>query len=217
MKNFKNIFFDLGGVLFNLNPRVAFRNLHELGIPMPTEMYDDDKPLYTMPKGHELLSLISEVDKGNVRAPQFIEIIKSYCKPGVTEQQIRDAYNSMLFVPASRLALLKRLRSKYKVFLLSNIGDIHWEEAKRQAAAAGYPMEDCFDYCFCSFELGVAKPDPAIFRRVIELSGVDPSESLYIDDFVENIKAGNDAGFIAYQIVGNTLEEHVPVLFPDMV
>lgn len=215
MKPFKNIFFDLGGVLFNIDLPKALRALAELGVPIP--MSDDsDKPLHGLPVGeHPMFQLINACDCGQVRQEKFLEIMHGLCRPDVTDQQIIDAYCSMISVPVSRLALMKRLRTKYKVYLLSNIGDVHWDFVLRTTRELGYPMDECFDHCFCSFQLGVAKPDPTIFQRVIEESGVVPGETLYIDDFDANIKAGAEAGLLAYQIEGNTLEQHIATLFGE--
>ena len=215
MENFKNIFFDLGGVLFNLNTRAAFRAFKNLGMPIPEELITDNSPLNALPEGQALIKLIHRMDLGEVRAREFIETVRQQCRPGTTEEEILQAYNGMIDVPVGRLALLKRLRTKYRVYLLSNIGDLHWEAAQRMARELGFPMEDCFDHCFCSFEMGVAKPDPAIFERAIRESGVNPAETLYIDDYAANVEAGLAAGLLAYKIEGNTLELHIPRLFPE--
>ncbi len=215
MAHFKNIFFDLGGVIFNLNTRAAFRAFKDLGMPIPENIIADNTPLNGMPEGQAIVKLIHRMDLGEIRAREFISIVLEQCRPGTTEEDILKAYNGMINVPAGRLELLCRLRSKYRVFLLSNIGDLHWQAAQDMARDLGYPMEKCFDHCFCSFELGVAKPDPAIFERAISMSGVNPAETLYIDDFDGNIESGKAAGLLAYKIDGNTLEQHIPVLFPD--
>lgn len=215
MNNFKNIFFDLGGVLFNIDLPRALRALAELGVPVPIQP-GDGRPLAGLPVGdHPLFRLIKEVDLGHVRREQFLAAMHEVCRPDVTDQQILDAYCTMITVPVSRLALMKRLREKYNVYLLSNIGDVHWDYVLRTTRALGYPMDECFDHCFCSFQLGVSKPDPAIFQRVIEESRVVPAESLYIDDFDDNIVAGRAAGLMAYKIDGNTLEQHLPTLFGE--
>lgn len=214
MHPFKNIFFDLGGVLFNINLQRTLTEFAALGIPVPTRDNDSEKPLTGLPVGdHPMFQLIREVDLGRVRKEQFLEIMHHLCRPDVNDQQILDAYCSMITVPASRLALIQELRKHYNVYLLSNIGDVHWEYVLRITHELGYPINSCFDHCFCSFQLGVSKPDPAIFQRVIAESGVNPSESLYIDDFDDNIAAGKAAGLIAYKIDGNTLEQHIPTLF----
>lgn len=215
MKPFKNIFFDLGGVLFNIDLPRALKALAELGVPVPMQP-GEDKPLTGLPVGdHPLFQLIKEVDLGHVRREQFLAAMHEVCRPDVTDQQILDAYCTMITVPVSRLALMKRLREKYNVYLLSNIGDVHWEYVLRTTRELGYPMDECFDHCFCSFQLGLSKPDPAIFQRVIEESGVVAGESLYIDDFDDNIKVGAEAGLLAYKIDGNTLEQHVATLFGE--
>lgn len=217
MQPFKNIFFDLGGVLFNIDLQRALAALGALGVPVPAQDGSSAKPLCGLPVGdHPMFQLIKEVDLGHVRQPQFLQVMHQMCRPDVTDQQILDAYCTMITVPASRLALMKRLREKYNVYLLSNIGDVHWDYVLRITRELGYPMNECFDHCFCSFQLGVSKPDPLIFERVIAESGVVPSESLYIDDFDDNIAAGKAAGLLAYKIDGNTLEQHVPALFPDV-
>ena len=216
MQPFKNIFFDLGGVLFNIDLERALTALAALGVPVPTRD-NSTKPLSGLPVGeHPMFQLIHEVDLGHIRKPQFLEAMHHVCRPDVTDEQILDAYCTMISVPASRLALMQQLRKHYRVYLLSNIGDVHWEYVLRVTSELGYPMDTCFDHCFCSFELGVSKPDPAIFQRVIAESGVNPAESLYIDDFNDNISAGKAAGLIAYKIDGNTLEQHIPTLFGNL-
>ena len=215
MKDFKYIFFYLGGVLFNLNTRAAFRAFKELGMGIPDEIIADNQPLNGLPEGQAIVKLIHSMDLGKIRGPEFMEIVKNECRPGTTDAEILQAYNGMIEVPVARLQLLKRLRTKYKVYLLSNIGDLHWMAAQEKAVELGYSMDECFDHCFCSFEMGVAKPDPLIFERAIAESGVVPEETLYIDDFDANIEAGRRAGLMAYKIDGNTLEQHIPILFPD--
>lgn len=217
MQTFKNIFFDLGGVLFDIDLQRGLRAFAELGMPIPVSP-EDGQPLRGLPVGgHPMFQLIAACDRGEVRRAQFLKTVHELCRPDVTDQQIIDAYCQMISFRASRLALARRLRSKYKVYLLSNIGDVHWDYVLRVTREAGVPMDECFDHCFCSFELGVAKPDPVIFQRVIEESGVVPAETLYIDDFDDNITAGTEAGLLAYKIDGNTLEKHIPILFPDFV
>ncbi len=202
MQEFKNIFFDLGGVFFNLHRENAFLALNRLGFPIQEIDLS-------------LAKTIQQMDQGAINKEQFLQIMRPQLHPGVTDEQIIRAYESMLHVPASRLALLKKLRSRYKVYLLSNISDIHWEASKRMAREAGIPVEECFDNCFCSYHLGVCKPDPKIFQKVIELSGVNPAESLYLDDADDNITAGKAAGLIAKKIESNHLEDYIQELFPE--
>ena len=57
-----------------------------------------------------------------------------------------------------------------------------------------FPYADYFDTLGYSFELGVAKPDPAFFTQIVRWIGVAPSEAVMIDDLPENIEAARSAG-----------------------
>lgn len=216
MQEFKNIFFDLGGVLFDLHLSNALIHFAKLGLPIPPEFVEGARNFKGIPKiNNPFIDMLHQMDIGVVQREQLLQIMHKQLPAGVTDQQIIDGFECMINVPASRLALLKKLRSRYNVYLLSNIGDVHWEASKRMAREAGYPVEECFDYCFCSYHLGVSKPDPRIFQKVIELSGVNPAESLYLDDAEDNITAGKAAGLIAKKIESNHLEDYIPELFPE--
>ncbi len=212
----KAIFFDLGGVIFNLNTRLSLRRFAELGMPMPQEILSTNAPFNASPEGDFIYRLIHRVDLGEITGPEFISIIRSQCREGVTDGQILEAYNGLIDVPVSRLQLLQRLHARYPLYLVSNIGDLHWEAACRMAADLGYPLTELFNRCFLSYEMHLAKPDPAYFEYAIRESGVNPAETLYIDDSHANILVGRQMGLLAHEIEGNGLEEHVPLLFPDL-
>lgn len=216
MQEFKNIFFDLGGVLFDLHLGNALIHFAKLGLPIPPELLEGAGNFKGIPKiNNPFIGLLHQMDIGEVQREQLLQIMHRQLPAGVTDEQIIDGFECMINVPASRLALLKKLRSRYKVYLLSNIGEVHWEASKRMAREAGYPVEECFDHCYCSYHLGVCKPDPKIFQKVIELSGVNPAESLYLDDADDNITAGKAAGLIAKKIESNHLEDYIQELFPE--
>ena len=217
---FKNVVFDLGGVLVDLKTAEAGRLFAELGLPMPVA-FSTAKPLNGMPTAEpgpagDFIRLVHAMDTGELTGEKFIDIILSQCRPGVTRQQVSDAYNSAIVFPRQRLELLQRLRRDYKVYLLSNIGDMHWATTVESARRQGFDIEECFDQMFLSYQLRMAKPDPAIFQHLIKTTGINPAETLYIDDFHENIAAGQQAGLIAFQIEGNSLERYLPHLFPHL-
>lgn len=212
----RNIFFDLGGVLFNLNTRLALRRFAELGMPIPTDILSDNKPFNASPDGHPIFRLIHKMDVGEIHGPEFLQIVKSQCREEVTEEQILEAYNGLIDVPLSRLQLLEHLREHYRLYLVSNIGDLHWQAACDMAETLGFCLPDLFERCFLSYQMHLAKPDPAYFEYAIRESGVIPGETLYIDDSPKNISIGQQAGLQAFLIEPNTLEEHVSSLFPGL-
>jgi putative hydrolase of the HAD superfamily len=56
------------------------------------------------------------------------------------------------------------------------------------------PYDEHFDHQFHSFEVGLAKPDPAYFTHVVETIGVDPAEAVFVDDVLANVRGAEAAG-----------------------
>ena len=83
------------------------------------------------------------------------------------------------------------------VAVLSNTNKVHWE-----AGAGRWPLVSMFDRAFLSFEIGMVKPDPEIFERVVEDLGVDPDQVLFLDDNRINVDAARAAGLRAERVVG---------------
>lgn len=190
----RNIFFDLGGVLFNLNTRLSLRRFAALGMDIPEEILSDTKPFNASPDGHFIFRLIHKVDLGELGGDEFISIVREHCHGGVTDAEVLAAYNEVVEVPLESLKLLDTLRHTYRLYVVSNIGDLHWERVCQLARQQGYDLEDTFTQCFLSFQMHLAKPDLAYFQEAIMQSGVVPSETLYIDDSLRNIEAGRCAG-----------------------
>jgi HAD superfamily hydrolase (TIGR01509 family) len=84
---------------------------------------------------------------------------------------------------------VRRLRAHYHTGMLSN----SWDPDGR-AMAERFGFADCFDVLVTSAEVGVMKPDPRIYHIVMQRLGVSPSESVFVDDFAENVEAARRLG-----------------------
>jgi len=62
------------------------------------------------------------------------------------------------------------------------------------------PYEDVLDGSFYSYELGVAKPDPAYFTHIVERLGVPPEQLLFVDDRADNVAAARSVGLAAEEV-----------------
>lgn len=93
--------------------------------------------------------------------------------------------------------LVRNLSSNYKLVLLSNVDGFYWEVVR-----AAHPELACFDSLLVSCELGLAKPDPQIFRRASEAAGADASRCFFIDDTRMNVDAARSLGFQAHWFRG---------------
>ena len=87
---------------------------------------------------------------------------------------------------------VRKLRSQYQTALLSNA----WENL-RGVLEDEWRIADAFDQIFISAEMGVAKPDPQIYHRVMRRLELSPPQAVFIDDFIENVEAARQAGMHA--------------------
>jgi len=98
---------------------------------------------------------------------------------------------------------MRALRKQYKVGLISNAwsGMRAWIVSKK--------FEDVFDSMTISAEVGVAKPDACIFRKALETLDVAPAESVFLDDFADNVDGARAVGMhaILFKQVDRALEE----------
>lgn len=94
-------------------------------------------------------------------------------------------------VPAT-LTLVQALRPAYRIGLLSNA-----DRSLRERLRDGLGILGCFDVVVCSAEVGVAKPEPAIYRVAARRLGLAPPECLFVDDSVANVAAARALGMRA--------------------
>ena len=93
--------------------------------------------------------------------------------------------------------LLEQIREKYRVAFLSNSNEVHAELIPRKFAAL-FRKDDRFIF---SHRFRVAKPDPEIFRRALEVIGALPQHVVFLDDLLENVLAARSVGIRAFQFV----------------
>ena len=92
------------------------------------------------------------------------------------------------------------LRKHYPVYLLSNTNEVHWQHAiTRFFPYKGWQVGDYFDRMFLSYELHQVKPGEEIFRTVMAETGVNPEETLFIDDAAANCETARRLGLQTYQ------------------
>lgn len=170
----RNIIFDFGGVIVDLNIGATVAAFERLGANV------GDFIGRTRQSG-----LFADLELGLISEEAFMERLRAYGPAS------REAWCAMLVdVPARRLAALRRLAKTYHLSLLSNTNDIHWHYAlERFFAPQGFRPEDVFEHVFLSQCMHLAKPSRAIFEQVLAESGYKPEETLFVDDSAENCTA----------------------------
>jgi putative hydrolase of the HAD superfamily len=187
----KNIIFDLGGVLLNLNyqlTRIAFENI---GV-------QDFDAFYTQ---HKANPLFENLEVGAIEPEVFYESLRKATGLTLSNAQLETAWNAMLLdFPTDRLQWLDQIKNKYNIYLFSNTNAIHYK-AFTSIYAQTAPLiglnpnfNHFFKEAHYSHTLGQRKPDVAAFDTVLSKSGLDPSQTLFIDDTISNIEGAQKAG-----------------------
>ncbi|MCH8930255.1 MAG: HAD-IA family hydrolase, partial [Proteobacteria bacterium] len=84
---------------------------------------------------------------------------------------------------------IRELKQIYRIAMLSNA-----PSDARNSIIEKWHMDDAFDLIIISADVGLMKPDPAIYELTLEQLGFEPHETAFIDDFSENIKAARQLG-----------------------
>lgn len=179
MATIRNIILDFGGVLLDLDERATYDAFVRLGLRSLPEAFT--------PVNHDF-------QRGCISTDDFVAALLQYLPAGTTAGQVRDAWCAMLgTVPQERLDLLRQWKSRYRLFLLSNTDDIHIGRLRATWPAFG-EFEKCFDGVYYSQRTGFRKPEREIFERVIRENGINPAETLFVDDLRENAEAAVQVG-----------------------
>ena len=199
-KNIKNIVFDLGGVLVDLDFKSTINGLQKAGFTNVKEQlqaFDQD-------------GIFKKFELGEISADEFRASIRKNSSVSLTDEEVDSLWNLMLLeIPREKLELILDLRSKYMVYLLSNTNSIHWDYVCKNAFNyRGFRMDDYFEETFLSYEMHLAKPDKAIFEKMLQDANLLPEETLFIDDLEANCKAASEVGIHAHHYhIGDDLSK----------
>ena len=199
-KKVRNIIFDLGGVLVDLDFKAAINGLQQAGFTNVKEQL----------LAFDRNGIFQKFELGEITTDEFRTAIRENSTVTLTDEEVDNLWNLMLLeIPREKLELILELRSKYMVYLLSNTNAIHWDYVCKNAFNyRGFRMEDYFEETFLSFEMHLAKPDKAIFEKVLSEANLLPEETLFIDDSEANCKAAQEVGIHAHHYhIGDDLKE----------
>lgn len=204
----KNIIFDLGGVILNIDYIRTINIFKEYGINNFDEIYNQARQT----------KLFDKLDKGEITPADFRnEVRKLNPATHLTDEQIDQAWNAMLLdMPVERLDVLLALKSHYRTFLLSNTNEIHVPEFSGivKKTIDKNDLSDFFEKAYYSNEMGMRKPNTDIYQFVLDKHGLAAYETLFIDDTIQNIEGAQKAGLHAYHLTNG---ETIDILFADVV
>ena len=206
MQHFKNLIFDIGDVIVDIDYLTTIAEFQKLSAV-------DFSQIVSYNKQNHIFDLF---ETGKITAQQFRDKLKQFLKPGTTDEEITHAWNSILIhYPAQKIDLLKELKTRYKTFALSNINEIHVVSIN-EAAKAKFGASDFgsfFHHAYYSNEVGFRKPDKEIYEFVLQKENLNATETFFVDDKAENVEAAKALGINAYQLTDrNKLNELLAAL-----
>lgn len=190
MEGIKNIVFDLGGVLIDLDREACIEEFRKLGYPQADELLNSYRQ-----KG-----IFKELEQGTVSPQQLYDHINSEVGYPVEPEEIdRALYAFLVALPEYKLDMLRELRKNHNIFMLSNTNAIMFPYVlEKFFTRQGLTVDAYFDRVFLSYEMGMLKPDAVIFETLLEQAGIKASETLFIDDAEANIESALALGFRTY-------------------
>ena len=190
----KNIIFDLGGVLFNIDFAKTESAFKALGVTGFHEMFTQ----------HHANDLFIQLETGALSEQEFYEAFRAASGVSLTDEQIKTAWNALLIdfrIPT--LAWLDQIKNKYQIFLFSNTNQIHHDafHGMYQHQTGRNDFDSYFVKAYYSQQMGMRKPDLTPFLHILQEQHLVAAETLFIDDTIKNVEAARAAGMLAHHLV----------------
>lgn len=138
--------------------------------------------------------LVGPLEKGLVEPADFVSRLSRALDFEADYHSFCDAWAGIFHGQIIPDSMLCALAAHYRLLLLSNTNAIHFQIVRKN-----YPMLRYFHDLVLSFEVGAAKPEPAIFQAAIRRAGCRPEECFFADDMAENVEAARKQGMDAVQ------------------
>lgn len=191
------ILFDLGNTLLPFNHLRAARGLapyarepggvsgtasSRRGRHAPEALYQSffDSPIQ------------QEHDEGKLSGRAFYESVRQTYDLTCTYEQFVPIWNDIFWEDPEMTSLVRRLKPQCRLVGISNTNRLHFEDARRR-----FPVVGEVGTWVLSYEAGVRKPAPEMYRQAIAAAGVPPQEIVYVDDRLDLVEAGRALGFQA--------------------
>ncbi len=189
----KNIILDLGGVILELDVSLTVKKFKKLGFP-------DIENIHFVVSSYKFFE---EFEIGLISASQLRDEIRKAIGNNISDQHINEAWNAMILgFKKESIDVVKALRKKYRLFLLSNTNEIHEIVYNRQLENEHgiRNLTELFENVYYSHRLHLKKPNREIFEYVLNDSRLIPHETLYIDDSLQHVESAAKLGIQTYHL-----------------
>jgi HAD superfamily hydrolase (TIGR01509 family) len=213
MQGIKNIIFDLGGVILNLDNDRTEQAFMAMGV-------NHFRGYFGL--GYAA-GFFKDYEIGKISDREFIDALKTLTHSGssggtasgaapsgvspfnksISDETVVNGWNALLLdFPAERIALLKNLRQRYRLFLFSNTNALHLDAFKKtyREAFGGEELDDHFERAYYSHLLHMRKPDTQPFEHILRENNLIAAETLFVDDALVNVEGAIAAGLVGLHL-----------------
>ncbi len=184
------LIFDLGGVIVDLAPDRTLNSFAVLAKRPVTEILE----IYTSQDSFHAY------ETGRIGEEAFRDSVRKMFDLTATDQEIDRCWNAMLVqIPTEKLTMLNRLKKHFTTLALSNTNSIHLTYIN-DVMLSGDILDNYFHHTHYSHRLTMRKPDKEIYEYVLNLHGLVPEQTLFLDDNEANISAAKTLGIDAILI-----------------
>jgi glucose-1-phosphatase len=183
----KNIIFDLGNVIINIDFDLTFKSFEKLTSKNLEEVYEE----------FENQQIWERYELGELTNEAFIQLLRDVFEISASDGKIISAWNALLLdIPKKRIQRIKELSKKYRLFILSNTSDLHVLDVNRilnESNGIG-DLKELVEVAYYSYEMELRKPGVEIYNAVLDQSNLMASETVFLDDNYDNIVGANKVG-----------------------
>lgn len=200
----KQLIFDLGNVLYDIDFTKMYKAFNELGVP-------NFENHFTLNKSDQIFF---DLEKGFINQEEFCNGFNVLYKLSLSHHQIIDAWNSLLVgYRKESIDWVKEHNGQFDTFLYSNTNQIHYDYFIPQfSREIGGNFENLFITPYYSHKMGQRKPDPASFQFILDKEGLKAEETLFIDDNEPNIISAASVGLqVLYLKPGMRVEKDLVI------
>lgn len=201
----KNIIFDLGNVLLEINTELSKSAFKNKGI------YDFDN-LYSLAKQ---IFLFDKLEIGEINEMEFYNNFRKLTGKNLSNKEIEDCWNALIIgFPENNIKIALKAKTKFKTFIISNTNIIHYKYYSKLLKDKFdiNRLEDLVHKAYFSHLCKIRKPDSEFFKLVLNENNLNPEETLFIDDDIRNINAAKMLKIQTYHLTDLDLNKALSCL-----
>jgi glucose-1-phosphatase len=189
----KNIIFDLGGVILNLDVDRTYHHFSQLS----------GRPIQQLKSEASAAPFFNDYERGAINDHAFRKHLTHFLKINATDEEIDAAWNAMLLdLPRARINLLKKVGARFRIFLLSNTNTIHFQRFAKisEGVMEARSLDSLFEKAYYSHLLNMRKPDEEIYHHLLQENQLKPNETLFLDDNLSNLQGVASIGIQVFHV-----------------